>query len=199
MSKSGKLEYAALDPSSGDIRLLNILPPNVPSSMPDGEFHWCPPSEHIECGLQHYQFRDYSSTERIEQDGTFIALSYTWGDKHDEDEIHIGSSRIVVRRNLKKALQALRETEEVRDGCKVWADALCINQDDVQEKNREVRRMGEIYKKCWKIAMWLGEADTESDEAIDFINNISKAREQGLETTRDCLRKTLSSSGPFTL
>jgi hypothetical protein len=37
-----------------------------------------------------------------------------------------------------------------------WYDALCINQDDVLEKNHQVALMSEIYSKASNVAIWLG-------------------------------------------
>src|SRR2546430_9147256 len=35
----------------------------------------------------------------------------------------------------------------------VWVDALCINQEDLAERSREVKRMKEVYKKASKVVI----------------------------------------------
>lgn len=39
----------------------------------------------------------------------------------------------------------------------LWADAICINQDDVQEKGHQVNMMGKIYTKAIGVIVWLGQ------------------------------------------
>ena len=45
-----------------------------------------------------------------------------------------------------------------------WIDALCINQDDAEEKNEQVRMMRSMYEKATNVWVWLGEEGVE-----DFV------------------------------
>jgi hypothetical protein len=47
----------------------------------------------------------------------------------------------------------------------IWIDAISINQTDIEERNREVARMGDIYSKCAQVNVWLGKL-TEVDELL---------------------------------
>ncbi|TVY20647.1 Heterokaryon incompatibility protein 6, OR allele [Lachnellula arida] len=38
----------------------------------------------------------------------------------------------------------------------LWVDALCINQDDMDERNRQVALMGRIYENASQVIAWLG-------------------------------------------
>ena len=60
-----------------------------------------------------------------------------------------------IRRNLDDALRAIRNHYRTYMP-PVWADALCINQEDIPERNREVKRMREIYKTAVITIAWLG-------------------------------------------
>jgi hypothetical protein len=40
---------------------------------------------------------------------------------------------------------------------KFWIDALSINQEDIQERNTEVKRMRSLYERAWSVVVWLGE------------------------------------------
>jgi hypothetical protein len=42
-----------------------------------------------------------------------------------------------------------------------WIDALCINQNDVEEKNNHVPFMREIYEYADTVSVWLGEDTAE--------------------------------------
>jgi len=37
----------------------------------------------------------------------------------------------------------------------LWVDAVCINQDDVEEMNTQVQMMGEIYRAAERVVVWL--------------------------------------------
>jgi hypothetical protein len=51
----------------------------------------------------------------------------------------------------------------------LWVDAVCINQNDFQERNHQVMQMGQIYSKAERVVVWLGESNEDSKIAIDFL------------------------------
>jgi hypothetical protein len=48
-------------------------------------------------------------------------------------------------------------------------DNLCINQENIEEKNHQVAMMDEIYAHAGTFCIWLGEASKSSRIAMDFI------------------------------
>ena len=52
----------------------------------------------------------------------------------------------------------------------LWADALCINQADDDEKSEQVRARGQIYKRADNVWAWLGEQDDFSDLAFETLD-----------------------------
>lgn len=62
----------------------------------------------------------------------FEALSYTWGDSTDRRPATVNGIEISITKNLAEALRNLRHAEKERI---MWADALCINQKDIPERN----------------------------------------------------------------
>lgn len=120
-------------------------------------------------------------------DGTeFDALSYVWGDQSETREIICNEMRFQIGVNLYEALNgrgvegatALRRagyTFDTRDVGPyqfykelVWADAICINQSDFDEKTQQVRMMRDIYANANQVIVWLGERQPEDAEAIAF-------------------------------
>ncbi|KAH7083096.1 heterokaryon incompatibility protein-domain-containing protein [Paraphoma chrysanthemicola] len=70
--------------------------------------------------------------------------------------IFVDGMSIVVQSNLYKLLLRLRRIESRE----YWIDALCINQNDAEERNAQVRMMGRIYESAAKVVIWLGEMPT---------------------------------------
>ena len=84
---------------------------------------------------------------------SFTALSYVWGDPAQNRTVWIGSKKLAITANLETALIYLRQRDEPR---MVWADSVCINQDDVAERNHQVHRMHTIYSSAAKTIVYLG-------------------------------------------
>jgi Heterokaryon incompatibility protein (HET) len=113
--------------------------------------------------------------------GDYLALLDVWGDADPATmcDIIVNGRLVMVRGNLEAALRRIRGPPELCSGLKLWVDALCISQDDIGERNREFRRMREIYASAWGVLSWLGEEAEESGKAIDLIKYLS-VRSAGL-------------------
>jgi hypothetical protein len=51
----------------------------------------------------------------------------------------------------------------------LWIDALCINQDDVNERTQQVRMMGDVYSSAEQVIIWLGPERKNDQSAVDAI------------------------------
>jgi hypothetical protein len=99
---------------------------------------------------------------RLSDKPSYEAISYCWGDAEDTREVHCEGQLLHVTISLFTALRRLRK----QDGARVlWADAVCINQADVAEKNRQVQLMSRIYAQPSSILIWLGD-DTSGLEDL---------------------------------
>lgn len=134
---------------TGEIRVLRLLP----STEVDAE---------IQC----------KSLRRNFERGTYTALSYVWGDRTPARTILLNGKTSSVTPNLFAALRQLRDAKEE---IYLWVDALCINQDDGQEKNAQVSMMGEIYKNSGRVLMWLGEEEADSNVAMELVRHFEEA------------------------
>ncbi|KAL2203445.1 hypothetical protein CC79DRAFT_1279122, partial [Sarocladium strictum] len=86
----------------------------------------------------------------------YEALSYVWGDPTITRNLRCNGNDIHVTTNLHDALTQLRLTDRPRT---LWADALCINQADLDEKAQQIRIMHLIYRECRCCVVWLGTTD----------------------------------------
>lgn len=79
---------------------------------------------------------------------------------------------MMITESLHSAFWQLRQEEH--QGY-IWADAVCINQTDLEEKNQQVRRMVDIYKGADLVLVWLGEEGDEEVVGYNFLCDIVKA------------------------
>jgi hypothetical protein len=111
-------------------------------------------------------------------------------DHSPHDENH--STKICkATTNLKSALQHLRNFTKPRV---IWVDAICINQQDDAERGHQVRQMDQIYRKCSRVCIWLGDAEADSDLAMELINSITESCQAAM---RDNPHKEVTYSGTF--
>jgi len=89
----------------------------------------------------------------------YIALSYSWGDPRDTVPLQVDGTTMMATRNLRDALIAIRSEPQISSSS-VWADAVCINQHDIKERNKEVKRMFEVYRRASRVVIWLGYVPT---------------------------------------
>jgi Heterokaryon incompatibility protein (HET) len=117
-------------------------------------------SDPIKCSLDIVDLNN-SFTETMD----FEALSYVWGDRSGTSEIIMETYTIPVSSNLEKALRSLRRKTKRR----LWVDALCINQNDIDERNAQVRIMADIYRDAKRVLVWLGESSRDFEKAIKWM------------------------------
>jgi hypothetical protein len=72
---------------------------------------------------------------------------------------------MTVTPNLGAALQRLRHRFRRRT---VWIDALCINQNDLEERAQQVSFMKDIYARAKHVVVWLG--DNNVDAQLSAVN-----------------------------
>lgn len=74
-----------------------------------------------------------------------------------------------VTLNAYEALQQLRS----KDGSRyLWIDAICIDQDNIQERGHQVQQMSRIFQKAERVVIRLGQGTKETDRITDFMKQI---------------------------
>lgn len=106
----------------------------------------------------------------------FVALSYSWGDKNKTEKIYLDEGSLEITTNLSAALRSRLVVNEIEqtDLKAIWADAICINQEDDNEKSQQVMRMRQIFMQARTIA-WLGEEADNSQDAVELIQELSSS------------------------
>jgi hypothetical protein len=122
MTKMASLQYLSLVVNSKELRLLTILPSkNV--------------KDDVKCLLHH---ADLDAT----LPPSYETISYVWGDAFRTDTLYVDDNLVSVPASSVAALRRMRLQNEKRI---VWLDAICIDQQNVAERNQQVAMMGDIY------------------------------------------------------
>lgn len=113
----------------------------------------------------------------------YAAISYVWGDPSIKKAISVNDQPFFITENLYTALWHIRKNDMLRkDGSEhllpLWADAVCINQDNNEERNHQVSLMGSIYGSASKVIYWLGQLEDDAlrgEAAITAIREMAEA------------------------
>ncbi|KAG8529653.1 uncharacterized protein KY384_005134 [Bacidia gigantensis] len=150
--------YKKLQAWRNDIRLITIQPAT--------------PESQISCSLSHASLDDDLHAQ-------YECLSYCWGNSRDTRQIRLhynvttgnssAESMLAVTPNLYAALERLRNDTRPR---KMWIDALCINQDDLQERTEQVSIMRDIYAHASTVIVWLGYGNDSVRKDIQNANEV---------------------------
>lgn len=125
--------YEPLTTTGEAIRFLQIVP-----SRPDTE------QDRFHCALL-----------KGSLDDEYHAVSYVWGSKTDPVEVLINGHPVSVTKNLHDVLTAFRSNVKMSQNL-LWIDAVCINQEDSDERSEQVKIMGEIYARAAVVHIWMG-------------------------------------------
>ena len=144
------IDYKGLQRPCNEIRLLQR------KTGPDAHLHYT--LRHEELG---------------ESPPAYSAVSYCWGALPPESalkKIFIDGNEVYIRSTLRSFLKTL---EYLNPEVSIWIDAICINQDDVKERNDQISIMGKIYREAQEVYVWLGKGDDDTNYAIDHIEDFS--------------------------
>ncbi|KAK7732285.1 hypothetical protein SLS53_008576 [Cytospora paraplurivora] len=119
-------------------------------------------------------------TVSLLQKPIFSALSYVWGYPPLFADVIVDGAAIPVTQNLIDAVKDIHKywtqktSGQSSSPMKLWADAICINQEDVAEENFQVPLMREIYSGAEQVLSWLGKSDETTSAALDALQLICK-------------------------
>jgi hypothetical protein len=143
----GPKSYQYLPLADMEFRLIRVLPERMSK---------------LKCEIVH---------RSLEDPPDYIAISYAWGDGVDTKPLVLQGATIPVAASLYDALKAIRQkkTEAL-----VWVDALCIDQQNKDERATQVRLMGHIYSRATSVAIWLGSEADDSALAVQLLERVAQ-------------------------
>jgi len=145
-------QYNLLNEKAQEIRLLTILPGKLISE--------------IRVSLDTLSLTEETVLE-------FEALSWCWGSLLDPVDIFVGKRgnwTVRVTQNLASPLPCLRYLNKPR---RIWIDAICVIQQDLEERSSQVKRMADIYAAASQFVVWLGPERDDTQLAIDYCKDVS--------------------------
>ncbi|KAK0314046.1 hypothetical protein LTR54_007930 [Friedmanniomyces endolithicus] len=115
-------------------------------------------------------------------EATYTALSYVWGDPTVTKPMLVDGQQFQATVNLEAALRNLGKDLVGRP---LWVDAICINQQDIAEKNQQVPLMGELYSRATGVVIWLGESDLAVEMLVEGMAQEVPSLHAGVESTSE--------------
>ncbi|KAH0424699.1 hypothetical protein CcaCcLH18_11421 [Colletotrichum camelliae] len=85
--------------------------------------------------------------------GEYEAISYVWGNLSKTHEMICNDAEILITESLYGALTCMRLPSVSR---RLWADQICIDQDNALEKSSQIPLMDVIYRNAGHVLVWLG-------------------------------------------
>lgn len=108
----------------------------------------------------------------VDDAGVYEPLSYVWGDGNLTHEIFLPTARLRLTASLYNALRRLRRRTGSR---RVWADQICIDQLNKEERSQQVQFMNQIYRNGSHVQVWLGlDEHNLAKKAFDFVRRLAE-------------------------
>ena len=168
--KNLRIEHLYIPLKRNEIRILTVFP-GIYGSL-------------IECDL---------SVRNLGDPGEYEALSYAWETWEPSSSVLFHGQHFKVTPSLASALQALRYVSKLRY---LWVDAICINQEDLVERNIQVPLMANIMESAKHVCIWLGEEDEDSHLAFSPYHRVLEFHDiQRLISDDLMLRQSIALSG----
>ncbi|KAI8954978.1 heterokaryon incompatibility protein-domain-containing protein [Xylaria longipes] len=95
---------------------------------------------------------------RVSNDTWYEALSYAWGNTPSRHMMRCNGEMMSITENLESALRHIRHPFARRV---LWVDAICIDQEDDEERGHQVRLMSQIFSQAERVIVWLGEQTSD--------------------------------------
>jgi hypothetical protein len=122
----------------------------------------------VECSIRQISFSD----------GGYQALSYVWGSEERQFRAIVRTATgqtvgyIPLTSNLWNALHDLRDAQELESKV-FWIDQICINQQ-AEEKNHQVKLMGQIYQNATRVISYAGSAVTSNETEKERVQLLER-------------------------
>lgn len=119
----------------------------------------------LRCDLEQLEIE-----ESIQPGREYHAVSYCWGEPNFSSDLLCENALLKITPNVESLLRHLRKTHKVH---RLWVDGICINQQDSEEKSRQLILMGQIFFCAARLHIWLGEELPSDLQAFTLLRKLS--------------------------
>lgn len=122
----------------------------------------------------------------IHSQTSYEPLSYVWGPANFVRDISIFNSRAGQLLKLTPSLHgALKRFRHPNRNRRLWADQICINQQDSEERSQQMQHMNRIYERANRVLVWLGvDRQQLAQPAFSFIHELNRIFENGQDVNK---------------
>lgn len=131
---------------------------------------------------------------------SYLCLSYTWGaalvGNEDDGSKEVANAKtwelnimnkeddgiLYIQQNLFEGLCQISKSISADSTQYVWADAVCIDQDNLSERSSQVAMMDSIFSSAEKVVVWLG---SDMKDFSTFASFHSEAVASGYRTGKE--------------
>ncbi|KAL1618933.1 hypothetical protein SLS56_010350 [Neofusicoccum ribis] len=132
-----------------------------------------------------YRLRSFS----LSSTPTFDAVSYAWGREGRTETIFCNNEPVQVTPALKAMLKHIFHHRPSPDHLELeqtfgvslrplWIDAICINQNDPQEREAQIRLISSVFARATRVIIWLGPEGRHTDSFMYEASTVVQALER---------------------
>ena len=144
----------------------------------------------VSCVLEH------AFLDREGERPSYETISYHWGDALVRENIVVDGVDLSVAVNTAAALRRMRKASNNRV---LWIDAVCINQDDYDERSQQVELMTEVYHYSAGNLIHVADYPLKAAQAVQNIQDLREEIARETDPSMEIEDYYMVLEGPFKL
>ena len=124
----------------------------------------------LEAGVRDDAIRGELRIVSVDENPTYTALSYCWGVPTKIRGVNVRGEQLLVTENLYVALRYLRREDA---DVVLWVDALCINQDDFEERSQQVSIMDKIFSRSTSVIAFVDQPQEDTATGVNLLRELA--------------------------
>ena len=133
---------------------------------------------YLQPGVVQDELRGYLEHSLLKSAPRYRALSYAWGRPLFTETLILGNEVLKITQSLAGALRKFRDE---LSPIALWADQICINQEDFKEREQQVAIMASIYGHAKEVFVWLGEETPTDMQNFWLLHTMASRSERNAE------------------
>jgi hypothetical protein len=99
----------------------------------------------------------------------YTALSHRWDQSPASIATRLNCEQFFLGENLWNCFHSIRRRDKA---IVLWVDSICINQNNMLERNHQVSLMGQVYSMATDVFVWLGRHADNSEVAMACLKDL---------------------------